>query len=183
MPNVICDESFMSGRPLVSTVLKLKDNLHLSKQRKKEIQIKKMFNNMILMNFIPILLIHLILLPFWLIGNIELTTHITIMEMIIDIIVVPIYLIVVNLRYSLKTEKTLILNNFIFMVIGAFLSCGLHYLNWGVSTNLLLLNPDGETIYFFKLFLVLNLCFLLIGSIIIQILVLIRKNTKKRSSI
>lgn len=143
---------------------------------------KKLINNIFIQNFIPVILLHLIFSVLWIFTNknndITGTTNVTMLETISDLVIVPVYLLIVNFRLCLKLKKYSFLLNFVLMEISAFLGNIMHYFNWGLTTGLLK-NPDPETISIFKAITSFDLIAILIVSIVMQIVLVFRRKASK----
>ena len=112
----------------------------------------------------------LILLPLWLVAP-KGSTIIPTLQIIVDLVVVPLALSVLNIKFYLNGKIRKRLNAYLVTVLCAVVTQVIGYCNWGISTGNLF-NPDGETIYLTKSFiiaaLILTSLIFLIGSMFIK---------------
>ena len=142
----------------------------------KNFEFQNLFKNIVFLNLIPIF-INLLFMPFWFINNISLSTSLTLIELIMCLLLIPIYLILNNLFYSIKKNKKMFLDKVLLMLLSAECCTMIHYLNWGLSTGGLL-NPDLETVMILTFEAVISGAFVIIGGITVQIFLLVRSTSK-----
>lgn len=137
----------------------------------------KFINNLWFVNFVPIIVI-LLLLPLWLLQYkfkvIDTGTGITSLSIIIEVVVVPMYLLIVNFLHSKKNEKYNFVPNILLMLFVLLCNNAMNYLNWGLSTGLIL-RTDSETIMIINTIVILNIIIVVVGGIILQMLLLKKK--------
>lgn len=111
---------------------------------------------------IPII-VHILCLPFWFTeknpGNVA------IFEMILEIFIVPVYLILISSKYVTTFSLRKFLELFFLMIGISVLGNLIFYFNWGISTGKLLM-PDSETILILKYQIIISSCILMVGWII-----------------
>ena len=120
-------------------------------------------------DFLPIAIIHICFLPLWFNKNISFMTKLTSIEMGFSIILLPLYLLIFNFIYSVKSKQVNFLPNIGLMLLAAILGNCLYYFNWGISSGNLF-SPDSETIYLFQSVLKINSISIVTLSIIWQII-------------
>ena len=137
-----------------------------------------------ILNIFPIIVINILIMIFNL-NNI-------IKEQIIqNNVYVPyfntIYLLIVNLYFIIKTQKKYIVKNIIFIIFSSSIGHILFYLNWWIWIN----NRNIRRIYFFDeksiyiliFFIFTRVLFIILIGLIIQIILLIiNKNTLKKTN-
>jgi len=138
--------------------------------------LSKQDKNLIFLNFVPVITIHLCFLPLWLFRVARLTT-ITSFEMVFNLILIPLWLIIYNCFNSIKEERYNFGFNLILMIESVFLSNLLYYFNWGITTKNLL-SPDGDTIALFNLETAVTIIAVAILGIIWQLILLLVKKKK-----
>ena len=106
---------------------------------------------------------HLLFLPFLFWGNNQLT--ISVVEMVMGTIIIPIYLVIV----SIKTIDEINIGKFMFflliMIVVSTAGIFTSYLNWGTITGNLL-KPDSETVLIMQIQIIVALVIVLVGWMI-----------------
>ena len=142
--------------------------------------LKTLKSKRVCINLYPVIIVNFIFLLFWIIyqnkkdyisiGNI------TSYEIFYNIIINPIYLIIINMINSIKNKRKYFFINVLLMVISCLSGIIIHYFNWGITSHYsLLINPDGETLYMFLLMLLIIPVIIIIGMIEQVILLIINK--------
>jgi hypothetical protein len=120
---------------------------------------------LVLWIIIPVVVFHLVIGNFWKTMDITLSTKATIFESLFNMIVLPIYLVIIGNRYIKDISfRDQIIIGFL-MVIGIGLSIFLHFRNWadnGGSWQ----NPDRGTLAVIQLELFIGVAVVLIGVVI-----------------
>ena len=111
---------------------------------------KKATKTLLFSNFIPIIAIHICFLPFWFSNNISFRTMVGSIELVFNVVLLPLYLIIFNYIYSIKKKQFNFLPNIALMLSAAIFGNCLYYFNWGITTGRMF-SPDGETIWLFQL--------------------------------
>lgn len=100
-----------------------------------------------LLSYLIPIVIHLLFLPLLFVENIA--ADACLVEMIIGTVVIPIYLIIISLKFTdkinVKNFATILLLIENVAIIGILIS----YFNWGISSGHLF-SPDSETVYLLK---------------------------------
>ena len=111
---------------------------------------------------IPIAVHLLFLLPWFLINN----WMVSLIEIFIGTVVIPIYLITISnkLLDNFGTREFFV--KLVIMLGITILGIVISYFNWGITTGNLL-NPDSETIYILKLEMVISSIIVIVSWIII----------------
>ena len=125
---------------------------------------------MLFFNVFPIIFVNLLLLIFWIIGkqvNNNLTTYVTLFQMIYNLIINTIYLFLINIIHSIRYRKKILILNIIFMMLSCLIGILLHYFSWGITTGNLF-TPDWKTANLFNIMLITIPIIFIIG-IIVQI--------------
>jgi hypothetical protein len=107
--------------------------------------------------------VHLLFLPFWYLGN--QTQNVSIAEMAVGAIIIPIYLIIVSaklLNEVIISKCTILL---LLMLLVAIAGIIVSYFNWGISTGNLL-EPDSVTILILKYQMIASSVIITVGWII-----------------
>jgi hypothetical protein len=136
---------------------------------------KRSLKSIAVFNFIPVIVVHICFLPFWFSKNLLFTTNVTAIEMLFNVILLPLYLTIFNFIYSIKKKEYNFLPNIVLMLFAATLGNCLYYFNWGISTGRLF-SPDAETVMLFQLETKINFISLLILGIIWQIILQVIKH-------
>lgn len=111
----------------------------------------------LLLYIIPIV-VHICLLP---IHFIDCRGYTELAEAVLGIIVVPLYLIIVSLKFTKRgCFKNYILRLLIMFVISIIENI-ISYVNWGICTGQLLC-PDSETILLYKLQIIIALSIIVV---------------------
>ena len=143
--------------------------------------VDKIFTNRILFNILSVILINIILFLFWILfrNNNNLTiTFVTLFQMIYNLFINTIYLIIINIKHSIKYKNNIFILNILLLALSCFIGILLHYFSWGVSTGNLL-NPDWGTVYLFSLMLLVIPIIFFIGIIEQVIIYLLKKVENK----
>lgn len=98
----------------------------------------------VILNVVPIIIIELILLPFWISGS-GIKTNFAIAQFLIMLGILPVYLAIVNFVLSIKYSNPYWGAKSFSIASAIFVGTLLGYVNWGLSSKHLF-NPDGETI-------------------------------------
>lgn len=110
---------------------------------------RKIPNNLFFINFVPVIFINIIFLILWYIRTkidpILVGAFVPLTEMFFNIILVPLYLIYFNYRYALRNKKNSFILNLFLMLVSILINNAFSYMNWGISSGLLL-NPDYVTV-------------------------------------
>jgi hypothetical protein len=131
--------------------------------------LKKLFGNKFFINLFPVFIIHLLLIPFWIVSKYSNFVYVP-FELFYDTIINPVYLVVVNMIYSIKFRKANFILNIFLMAFSCLIGNLLYYLIWGISTGGLL-NPDWGTGMLFGTMLMIIPIIIIIG-IIEQIIII-----------
>lgn len=118
-------------------------------------------------NILPVLAIHLILLPLWFIHTPFFEYNVSLGEMLINLVVVPLYLIILNFRYAVQEGKR---NFFPYMATAwgvTLASNAFSYLNWGLATGRFF--SEGGTFDLFQLIYTINFVTILILGFVVQL--------------
>lgn len=120
---------------------------------------------LIFYNLIP-LLAHLLclLLGIWLKGG-----DLSMIELALDTIIAPIYLIVINHKLFAKVSVTNAVLLWIFMLVIVVIGHVIHYLHWGISTGNLM-RPDSETVLILQIAVITSVIILTVGWIIVSLI-------------
>lgn len=129
-------------------------------------------NNIYFINFLPVIVFHLILLPIWLVPSLW---GVTIVSQIVTTLFLPYFLIELNTNHNLIRGKKLFIINWLLVSISTLVSFSLSYLNWGLASGGIL-NPDSETILILRWELTSSIILIFILSIIKQIGLLHQEN-------
>ena len=121
--------------------------------------IKKVYTNIIFINFFPVILVNLLFLLFWILEIDDLK----LMSLPFNAMVTPIYLVTINL-YIKTSEKSSIFLRILFMIIGCLIGIGSDYFSWGITGGNFR-NPDWGTVILFKLGLFVQAVILTLGII------------------
>lgn len=100
----------------------------------------------ILLNFIPVG-IHILMFPMWYLENkyqFWSTGTISFYEIILNTLILPIFLLVINIIYVNK-EKCNFWFSALIMLFVVLISAGIHYLNWGITSQKIF-DPDAMTV-------------------------------------
>lgn len=126
----------------------------------------------LILYIIPII-VHISLLPVHFIDGNRGYTELA--EAALGIIIVPIYLIIVSLKFTkrdcFKSYISQLLIMFVISVIGNIIS----YVNWGISTGNLLC-PDSETVLLTRLQIITALSIIVIIWSVVCIVIKIKNN-------
>lgn len=112
---------------------------------------------------IPIV-IHLMFLPFWFLPQKGAT--VTLLEMVMGTIVIPVYLIIINFKFADKINMgkfTILLLLMIGITVAGHL---IGYFNWGISTGNLF-SPDSETLLIIRMQIIASTIIVTVGWIIV----------------
>lgn len=127
-------------------------------------------------NIIPGILIHLVLMPIWIFSHYSFDWLVSLTGIVVNVIILPIALFIINYRFNLKHNRYGFVFNILFMLIAMVIWNFFDYLNWGISHNKgLVLNPDIETITIFKLMVFANFITIIIGSLILGLILFVKK--------
>ena len=133
----------------------------------------KKWKNVFFINFVPIILIHILFLIFELLFKAD-----SITELIFDAIVIPIYLVVINILYCIKHNKNILKINLILMVLSSITGIFFSYFNWGITTKLIF-NPDLDTIFVYNNIVIINLILIITFSLGFQLVIFLKNWIKK----
>ena len=112
-------------------------------------------NMKILINISIAIIVPLFLLPIWLMAP-KGATIIPTLQIIIDLIIIPCALSILNIKSYLAGKIRKYLSAYLITLFCAVVAQVIGYCNWGISTGNLF-NPDGETIYLTKSFIIASL--------------------------
>lgn len=124
--------------------------------------------------FIP-LVIHLFTLPFWLFEFGVISRNISIIELIILSIGIPICLLLI---YAKRKPKKKYIDLIIISIVNV-ISCMMSYLNWGISTNKVFY-PDSETIYIIIIATKMSIIISIVGWWGINVIKFLKLNEENR---
>jgi len=114
---------------------------------------KTFFKNILFLNLFPILVINIIFLPLWIIIKVKLNNTIitgeydifnfimkfrlviTILELLFNVILNPIYLLIINMVYNKKLKNYKYIKNIIFMLLSCFLGIFMFFINWCIAND------------------------------------------------
>lgn len=109
--------------------------------------------------FIPIG-VHLIFFPFLSVKNIQ--SDVSLIEMAVGVVIIPIYLIIINIKLTDKISIVNFATKLLLMIGITILGILISYFNWGViSRNLL--RPDSATILIIKGEMIVSSIIIIIG--------------------
>ena len=124
--------------------------------------IRNKYNKTLLfLNFFPIFLISIISVPFWITGNVVENFNYLELEKykfsrILDVFCTkfeilfnylnPLYLLVINIVYNIKIKQKNYIENFILILFSSTIGITFYYINWGMTTNMLLTDNLGNII-------------------------------------
>lgn len=133
--------------------------------------------NLYLLNIIPGMIIHLVLIPIWVFFPDSIDWVVSLIGLIFNVIILPIFLLIVNFFYNLKNNRYGFFVNILAMLLSMILWNFLNYINWGLSNNkFIIFNPDDETIIILKSVILLNLLTILGGSLVVGIILKSKKD-------
>jgi len=157
---------------------------------------KTFFKNIIFINFFPIIVINIIFLPLWIIIKVKLNNTIiqdeydilicilnfrlviTILELLFNVIINPIYLLIINMVYNKKLKNYKYIKNIILMLLSCFLGIFMFFINW-CNANDNFFNHDWKDIIILKYSLIFTIGITLIIGLVEQyILIKKYKNNK-----
>lgn len=103
--------------------------------------------------------IHLLFLPFWFLDR---NGTLSLVEMFIGTIVIPIYLIVVGYKSpgDINTSRFWLI--LIVILVVTLLGIAISYFNWGISTGNLL-KPDSETVLIMQIQIIVSSAIVIVG--------------------
>lgn len=131
--------------------------------------------NIFFLNFFPVFVFHLILLPVWLLSDLFPSLWgVAIVSQIVTTVGLPYFLLEINMNYNLIRGKKVFIINWLLVSISTFVSFSLSYLNWAFVSGMIL-NPDSETILIIQWEFAISIVLILIPSTIKQIK-LLRQN-------
>ena len=149
------------------------------------------FKNILFINLIPIIVINIIFLPLWIIIKVKLNNTIipgeydifnfimkfrliiTILELLFNVLLNPIYLLIINMIYNKKLKNYKYIKNIIFMLLSCFIGILMFFINWGIA-NENIFNYDWKDIMILKYSLIFTMGIIFIIGLVEQ-LVLIKK--------
>jgi len=149
------------------------------------------FKNILFLNLFPIIVINIIFIPFWIIIKVKLNNTIipdeydifncimkfrlviTIIELLFNVILNPIYLLIINMVYNKKLKNYKYIRNIILMLLSCFLGLFMFFINWCIANDSFL-NHDWKDIMILKYSLIFSIGITFIIGLVEQ-LVLIRK--------
>ena len=134
--------------------------------------------NLVYLNLIPVVIIHLLILPFWFMGDTIFKTNVTGIETVVDLIILPLLLFIINIIYTIRNKRYLFIMQIVLMVIGAFIGNYMHYFKWGVASGQLF-SPDIKTVELLWLFTKINTVSIVVIGLLVQIVLLVIKNISK----
>jgi hypothetical protein len=111
---------------------------------------KQIMTNLYTINFLPIILFHILLLPFWLISS--LIDDLLVILMIIHIsttFLIPLIQVIYNGWFNIDNQIYHFLKNWILIVLATLLSHGMNYINWGIASREIF-DPDSVTLLIMK---------------------------------
>lgn len=117
---------------------------------------------MLIYYLIPII-IHLLFLPFWFLGTNS--SMVSLVELVIGTLVIPIYLIIISVKFAdkISTGKFIVLLSMIgITVLGHFIQ----YFNWGISTGNFF-SPDSVTLLISRNTIITSTIIVTVGWIIV----------------
>lgn len=133
--------------------------------------------NLCLLNIIPGMIIHLVLIPIWVFFPDSIDWVVSLIGLVFNVIILPIFLLIVNFFYNLKNNRYGFFVNILAMLLSMILWNFLNYINWGLSNNkFIIFNPDDETIIILKSVILLNLLTILGGSLVVGIILKSKKD-------
>jgi len=154
------------------------------------------FKNILFINLFPIIVINIIFLPFWIIIKVKLNNTIipgeydvfncimnvrlviTILELLFNVILNPIYLLIINMVYNIKLKSYKYIKNIIFMLLSSFLGIFMFFINWCIANDNFL-NHDWKDIMILKYSLIFTMGVIFIIGLIEQFILIKKyKNNK-----
>ena len=124
-----------------------------------------MRRNYILIYLIPVI-VHLMFLPFWLLDIPSASSAgVSLIELLLGTLVIPIYLIIISYKYLNKVSIGKFLYFLLLMISLTLLGHIISYFNWGISTGNLW-NPDSETVHIIMMQITTSLIIIILGWII-----------------
>jgi hypothetical protein len=85
-------------------------------------------------------------------------------QFLVNILVIPLLLLKVNYRFSLKTKQKVFILDIFLVIIASMIGHGLSYLNWGITTGYLK-EPDPATLGIVQLQVIIGLIVIVIGGL------------------
>jgi hypothetical protein len=156
---------------------------------------KKYFKNILFINIFPIIVINIIFLPLWIIIKVKLNNTIiqgeydnlicimnfrlviTILELLFNGILNPIYLLIINMVYNTKLMNYKYIKNIILMLLSCFLGLFMFFINWCIANDNFF-NHDWKDIMILKYSFIFTMGITLIIGLVEQ-LILIKKYKNK----
>ena len=107
--------------------------------------------------------IHLLFLPFWFLDK---NGIVSLIEMFVCTIAIPIYLVIVSYKFldDFSTSKFFLMS--LSMLVVTLLGIVISYFNWGISTANLL-TPDSETILIMQIQMIISSTIVIVGLAIV----------------
>ena len=123
-----------------------------------------MRKNYILLYLIPVI-VYLMFLPFWLLDLPSVSSAgVSLIELLLGTLVIPIYLIIISYKYLNKVSIGKIIYFLLLIISLTLLGHIISYFNWGISTRNLW-NPDSETVHIIMLQIMTSLIIIILGWI------------------
>ena len=120
-------------------------------------------------NIVPVVAIHVLFLPLWFVRSAYFAYNVSLWETTFNLAVLPIYLIIFNLRHAAQVEGFGSFLPYIpLMWASALLGNALAYLNWGLSVGNLF-RPEAGTSDLFTMLVGVNLLTILVLGLIAHV--------------
>jgi len=138
---------------------------------------KKIFNNLLITNIVPVVLFNLL---FFLCFDVvrDHKIYVTILW-VGNIAVFPILLTILDLIIAFKEKQYIFFKYFIFILLSMVIGNVLNYINWGITSRMLF-TPDGETLLIVGHLAILGLKFVIASCILAQIILVFYRLFKKQ---
>jgi len=140
------------------------------------------YKNLLLFNFVPVIVVHLCFLPFWFTKNISFRTTITRLELG-SVALLLLYMLIFNLTHSVRNKQFNFIPNICMMLAAFLLGEFLYYFNWGISTGNLF-SPDAETLILSKMVAKNgSIAIIIVGTIWQVVLLLVKRSSQSKRAV